>query len=466
MENLKLLIDGRTVAGEGNIDVMNPATGQRLTSAPSASRAQLDSAVKAARVAFPDWRDSGIEARREALMAVATMLEANSDLLGGLLTQEQGKPLAEAKREANVAALFFRAVARMEMPVRRQDSAHRKVELRRRPLGVVGAIVPWNFPLVLMALKLPAALLAGNTVVLKPAPTTPLATLKLGELLAEVLPRGVLNVVSGSPELGAWMTEHPDIDKLSFTGSTETGKRVMAGAAGTLKRVTLELGGNDAAIVLEDADPRQIAPLVFASAFQNNGQTCIAIKRLYIHERVHDALCAELATLADKAVVGDGLDPATQFGPLQNEMHYRKVLDMLADGRRHGRILAGGTVPQRPGWFLRPTIVTDIADGTQLVDEEQFGPVLPVLRFSSVDDAVARANRSCYGLGASVWSADAERAHAVAERLEAGTVWINKHGDLAPDVPFGGAKQSGLGSELGQNALDEFTQLQVINAVA
>ncbi len=465
MENLRLLIDGRRVTGDGDIEISNPATGRRLTLAPSASRAQLDSAVSAARNAFPEWRDLDIERRREALVAVAAVLETNADLLSEILTKEQGKPLVEAKREAIVAALFFRAAARLEIPVRQQDSAQRRVELRRRPLGVVGAIVPWNFPLVLMALKLPAALLAGNTVVLKPAPTTPLATLKLGELLAEVLPRGVLNVVSGSPELGAWMTEHPDIDKLSFTGSTETGKRVMAEAARTLKRVTLELGGNDAAIVLEDADPRQIAPLLFASAFQNNGQTCIAIKRLYVHERLHDALCTELATLADKAVVGDGLDLATQFGPLQNETHYRKVLEMLEDGRRHGRILAGGVVPDRPGWFLRPTIVTDIADGTRLVDEEQFGPVLPVLRFSSVDDAVARANRSCYGLGASVWSANAERAHAVAERLEAGTVWINKHGDLAPDVPFGGAKQSGIGSELGLNALDEFTQLQVINAV-
>lgn len=194
MENLKLLIGGRTVAGDGKIDVMNPATGQRLTSAPSASRAQLDSAVKAARVAFPSWRDSGIEARREVLIAVAAVLESNADLLGGLLTQEQGKPLAEAKREALVAALFFRAVARMELPVRQQNSAQRKVELRRRALGVVGAIVPWNFPLVLMALKLPAALLAGNTVVLKPAPTTPLATLKLGELLAEVLPQECLTL--------------------------------------------------------------------------------------------------------------------------------------------------------------------------------------------------------------------------------------------------------------------------------
>jgi acyl-CoA reductase-like NAD-dependent aldehyde dehydrogenase len=236
----------------------------------------------------------------------------------------------------------------------------------------------------------------------------------------------------------------------------------MAGAADSLKRITLELGGNDAGIVLDDVDPKTAAPKIFQSAFQNSGQVCIAMKRLYVHESIYDSMCDELVSLAKAAVIGDGLQQGTQLGPLQNKMQFQKVKDLIADAARHGTVMAGGDVPEK-GFFIRPTIVRDITDGTRLVDEEQFGPVLPVIKYSDPEDALARANASPYGLGGSIWSADLNRAHALAERMDAGTVWINKHLDLAPHIPFGGAKLSGLGAELGEEGLEEFTQLQVIN---
>jgi acyl-CoA reductase-like NAD-dependent aldehyde dehydrogenase len=314
-----------------------------------------------------------------------------------------------------------------------------------------------------MAFKVPAALLSGNTIVLKPAATTPLSTLRLAELIKDILPAGVLNVIADANDLGGELTAHPDVRKVSFTGSTATGSKVMAGAAAMLKRITLELGGNDAGIVLPDVDPKTAAPKIFQGAFQNSGQVCIAMKRLYVHESIYDAMCEELAALADAAVVGDGLEQGTQLGPLQNKMQYEKVKDLIEDARQHGNIIAGGTTPDRPGYFIRPTIVRDISDGSRLVDEEQFGPVLPVIKFSDPEDALSRANASNYGLGGSIWATDLDRAYSLAERMESGTVWINKHAELAPNIPFGGAKQSGLGVELGEEGLLEFTQLQVIN---
>ena len=273
----------------------------------------------------------------------------------------------------------------------------------------------------------------------------------------------MLNVIADANDLGAALVGHPDVAKISFTGSTATGAKVMAGAAATLKRVTLELGGNDAGIVLDDADPEKIAPLIFHSAFRNSGQVCIALKRLYVHEAIYDEMCGALANIAEQTIVGDGLEQGTQLGPLQNKAQYDKVLGLIDDAKAHGRIVAGGT-SQNPGYFIRPTIMRDITDGTRLVDEEQFGPVLPIIKFADPEDALARANASPYGLGASVWSSNSARAHALALRMEAGTVWINKHGELSPEVPFGGAKQSGFGLELGADGLLEFLQLKIVNA--
>jgi len=395
---------------------------------------------------------------------MADVIQNNAAELARLLTQEQGKPIGDATGEVYGAAAFFRYFTALDLPVKvLDDSEGRKVEAHRRPLGVIGAIVPWNFPLILMAFKVPAALLAGNTIVLKPAATTPLATLRMAELIKDLVPPGVLNVIADANDLGGELTAHPDVRKVSFTGSTATGSKVMAGAAAMLKRITLELGGNDAGIVLDDVDPKTAAPKIFQGAFQNSGQVCIAMKRLYVHESIYDAMCDELAALAEAAVVGDGLEQGTQLGPLQNKMQYEKVKEIIEDARQHGNIIAGGTTPDRPGYFIRPTIVRDISDGTRLVDEEQFGPVLPVIKFSDPEDALGRANASNYGLGGSIWAKDLDRAYALAERMESGTVWINKHSELAPNIPFGGAKQSGIGVELGEEGLLEFTQLQVIN---
>ena len=460
-----MLIGGALVRGSDTIDVINPANERVVARCPRASVEDLDAAIASANAAFPAWSAKSFEERGAVLLACAEMLEANVDRLAIILTSEQGKPISDAKAEVLGTAYYFRffATRRLELTLL-EDSDTRRIEAHRKPLGVIGAIVPWNYPLILMAFKLPAALLAGNTVVLKPAATTPLATLKFGELVADLFPPGVLNVIADANDLGAAISAHPGVRKISFTGSTETGKHVMAASAATLKRLTLELGGNDAALVLDDVDPKRIAPALFAGAFGNNGQTCIAIKRLYVADAVYDAVCGELAALADTAVVGDGFAEHTQFGPLQNRTQFNKVQALIDDSREHGEIIAGGTRVGDVGYFIRPTIVRDITEGSRLVDEEQFGPVLPVIRFADIDDAVLRANSSEFGLGGSVWSSDPERAYRVADRLQAGTVWINKHMDLTPDIPFGGMKYSGMGYELGDQGLTEFTQLKIVNS--
>ncbi len=463
MDEYRLLIAGNLVAGDGSMDVINPANETIVAHAPRASAAQLHEAVAAAKAAFPMWRATPLAERRRMLVEAAARLTENKDALARILTLEQGKPIADAIREILGTAGYFRHFATLDLPGGiLEDRDARKIEAHYAPLGVVAAIVPWNFPLALMGFKVPAALVAGNTVVLKPAATTPLTTLKFAELVHDIFPPGVFNVIADANDLGGLLSSHPDIAKISFTGSTATGAKVMAGAAATLKRVTLELGGNDAGIVLDDADIETVAPLVFHSAFRNSGQVCIALKRLYVQDGIYDAMCGALAGIAERTIIGDGLQQGTQLGPVQNKAQYEKVLDLIADAKTHGRIIAGGT-PQNPGYFIRPTIVRDISDGTRLVDEEQFGPVLPVIRFSDPEDVLARANASPYGLGGSIWSSNPARAHALALGMDAGTVWINKHGELSPEIPFGGAKQSGFGLELGHEGLREFLQLTIIN---
>ena len=464
MSDFNLLIDGKMVPGDQTMPVLNPATEEVLAQCPRASKSQLDAAVSAAKAAFPAWAAIPIEERRKLVGKMADTIEANTGELGRLLTSEQGKPLADATGEVMGMAGFFRYFSSLDLPMRViEDSGDRRVEAHRRPLGVIGAIIPWNYPLLLLSSKLPSALLAGNTIVVKPAPTTPLSTLKFAELVKDILPKGVLNVIADANDLGDHMTKHPDIGKISFTGSTATGQKVMASAAATLKRITLELGGNDASIVLDDVDPKKVAAGIFEGAFQNSGQVCLAIKRLYVHESVYDEICNELVAIAKNTVVGDGSKQGTKLGPLQNKMQYEKVKGFLEDARKNGNVIAGGAAMDRPGYFIEPTIVRDIKEGSRLVDEEQFGPVLPVIKYSDNEEVISRANATNYGLGASVWSSDTARAHKVASRIEAGTVWINKHLDMAPHIPFGGAKQSGIGTELAEEGLAEFTQLQIIN---
>jgi len=314
-----------------------------------------------------------------------------------------------------------------------------------------------------MAMKIGPGLITGNTIVAKPAPTTPLTSLLFAEIAAKVLPGGVLNIIVDNNDLGAAMTKHPGIAKVSFTGSTATGKKVMESVSSTLKRLTLELGGNDAAIVLDDVDVKTVAPRIFDAAMTNAGQICLATKRVYAHASIYDRLCEELARLASEAVVGDGLEQGVAIGPLQNKMPYEKVKGFLDDAHANGNVIAGGKALEREGYFIAPTIVRDIGDDSRLVREEQFGPVLPVLSFEDVEDAIARTNDTDYGLGGTVWTADPERGFAVASKVQSGTVWVNKFLDMPFDVPFRGAKQSGMGGENGIEGIEEYTQARIVN---
>ncbi|HLY58494.1 MAG TPA: aldehyde dehydrogenase family protein [Stellaceae bacterium] len=459
-----LLINGKLVKGAATLDVINPATEEVLVAAPRADEAQLNEAVKAAKAAFPSWSATPIVERAACVNALADALSEQQPDFARLLTQEQGKPLPDAMGELFGAIAMLRYYATLDLPLKvlKEDDTQKIVQ-QHSPLGVVAAITPWNFPMILLMLKVAPALMAGCTVVAKPAPTTPLTTLKFGEICARVLPPGVVNVIVDQNDLGGALTGHPDVAKVAFTGSTATGKKVMASVASTLKRLTLELGGNDAAIVLDDVDPKEVAPKLFAGATMNSGQVCLAIKRLYVHESQYDAICDELGKLAREAIVDDGLKQGTQMGPIQNKAQFEKVKGFIEDAKAHGKIVAGGEIADRKGYFIPPTIVRDIPDDARLVREEQFGPVLPVLRYSNVDDAIARANDTDYGLGGTVWATDLDRAFEVAKRIESGTVWINKHLDLPPDIPFTGSKQSGMGAEMGEEGLLEFTQAKVIN---
>jgi acyl-CoA reductase-like NAD-dependent aldehyde dehydrogenase len=460
-----MTIDGRNAKADRTFEVINPATGVRLADAPDCTRLQLDEAMEAATRAYNTWRLDDA-ARCAAMRAAATELEAAADELALILTAEQGKPLRDSIAEVHTVATWLRWYAEPSLadPEIVEDSETRKVSVHRRPLGPVAAITPWNFPIQMAGKKAAQALRPGNTVVVKPSPYTPLATLKLVELLQRVFPPGVVSAVSGGAELGQSMVEHPLTRKISFTGSTRAGKLVAAGAASDLKRVTLELGGNDAAIVLDDADVATAAAGIFDRAFINCGQTCAAIKRVYVAESVFDSIVDGLAGYAESAVIGDGMDPATDYGPLNNAPQLRIVSELVTDALNNGaRAVVGGEAPGDGGYFYRPTILTDVHDGLRIVDEEQFGPALPVMPFRDLEDAVDRANRSQFGLGGSVWTTDLEKGAELASRLECGTAWINTHAVNLPSQPFAGAHWSGIGIENGRWGMHEFTQIQSIH---
>ncbi|MDB5676742.1 MAG: aldehyde dehydrogenase [Sphingomonas bacterium] len=459
-----MTIGGKPVAAGATFDVVNPATEAVIAQAPDADRGQLDVAVDAARAAFPAWAATAIDERRAALDRLGDAVLAHIDDFKRLLTSEQGKPHGDAEMEIGGAGMWLKGAATLELPVTiNEDSADRYSETRHVPIGVVGAIAPWNFPMILAMFKVGPALLAGNTMVLKPSPFTPLTTLKFGELAAGILPPGVLNVISGGDALGPWMTEHPGIDKVSFTGSTATGRRVMQSASATLKRVTLELGGNDPAIVMPDVDVEKVAEELFWAAFRNNGQICIATKRMYVHEDIYESFKAALVAYAKTVKVGDGADQGTQIGPLNNKPQYDRVLDLIQDARDNGyQFLLGGETSEVPGYFIPITILDNPPESSRIVQEEQFGPVLPLLKFDDLDEVVTRANATDYGLGGSVWSKDEDRGFEIAARIASGTVWINETQHLTPMAAFGGMKQSGVGVEGGVEGLLEYTNAQTI----
>lgn len=461
-----LTIDGRPASGELTpLDVINPATEEVVVLTPSASPDQLDAAVTAARTAYPGWAAQPLGRRRAVVRRIADRIDENAAELARLLTTEQGKPLDNALAEVTRSAMWAREIA--DLPFEEEvliDDDVRTVVLRRTPLGVVGAIVPWNFPVSLAVWKIAPALVTGNTIIVKPSPNTPLTGLLLGELLRDVVPPGVVQVLTGGDELGPWLTAHPGIDKIAFTGSTTTGKKVMAAASERLARVTLELGGNDPAIVLPDVDVPEVAAKLFWAAFANSGQYCLAAKRLYVHQEIFEEFAAAMAAVAKAAVVGDGLVDGTRLGPLQNRTQLDLVRSFVEESRERGdRIVVDVPVETERGYFLGPVVVADPPDDSRLVTEEPFGPVVPLLSWREDDDVVERANSSRYGLGASVWGADRERAEGLARRLASGVVWVNEVQVLLPQMPMGGHRESGIGRENGVEGLLEYTNTQSLS---
>ncbi|HEX7821626.1 MAG TPA: aldehyde dehydrogenase family protein [Sphingobium sp.] len=445
-------------------DVVNPATGQVFAQAQDHDERDLHAAITAAQTAFSSWsRDSDV--RRRALIACSQAIRADAEALGRLLMLEQGKPLAKAVGEVMGAARWFEHTASLALdPVTVRDDGDMQVVVHRRPLGVVAGIAPWNYPVMTAAWKIAPALLAGNTIVLKPSPFTPLSTLRLGEIIAPLLPYGVVAIISGGDALGAALAAHPAIRKVTFTGSTAAGKSIASAAGQDIKRLTLELGGNDAAIVLDDADPDAIIEKLFWGAFQNSGQVCSAIKRLYIHESKFDAVVERLHDRVRRTIVGDGADPATELGPLTTRRQLETVSTLAADSAERGaRILDGAAIPPGAGYFFAPTLVLGLSDDAPLVVREQFGPLLPILSFSDEAEVIERANTTSFGLSGSVWSGNVERATELAAQLECGTAWVNQHLSVQPDAPVSGRKWSGLGAENGQWGLNGFLDLQTVS---
>ncbi len=464
--NFVMSINGDAVTTEHTQPVYNPATRAVFAQVPDASREQLDQTVGFARAALKGWAATPAEGRQAALERYASLIEAHAEEFVSLLTREQGKPKAGAEWEVFGSVDWLRAVASQRLPDEVvEDGDDRRVVTRFTPVGVVGAIVPWNFPILLAIWKIAPALMAGCTMILKPSPYTPLCDLKLVELAQEAFPPGVINAVSGGDDLGIWMTTHPDINKIAFTGSTETGRHVMKSASETIKRVTLELGGNDPAIVLPDVDAKTVAPQLFWAAFQNNAQFCNSTKRLYIHEDVYDEVKDALVDFINENIkVGDGAEADTDLGPIQNSMQYGKVQDYFADCHANGYGFAvGGDIDETAaGWFVPVSLVDNPPDDSRIVCEEPFGPILPLLKWSDEADVIARANDTIYGLGASVWGKDQEAVERIGSQLEAGTVWLNEVHQYSPFQAFGGHKQSGLGCENSLHGLMEYTNWQTV----
>jgi len=463
MRDHTMTINGRAVAGKRTIEVVNPATGKVFAEAPDCTREQLDDAMQGAKEAFPAWRDNpGL--RTEVMLACADAIDAAAEELSLLQTLEQGMPLDQSRGVARACANSFRRYADLQIPAEViQDDGNARIEVVRRALGVIAVIKPWNFPLVQATTEVAPAFRAGNTVVMKPSPYTPLSTLAVGELLREIVPAGALSFVSGGDQVGQWMVEHPVPRGVSFTGSVASGKLVASAASADLKRLLLELGGNDPAIVLPDVDPGELAGRLFWTAFRNAGQVCIAVKRAYVPESLHGAVVDALAERARAVKVGNGLDDGVEIGPISNAMQFERVKGLVADAIAGGATaVTGGRALDGPGYFYEPTILTGVREGSRIVDEEQFGPVLPVMSYRTVEEALERANATSFGLGASVWSADPARAWAVAQKLESGSVWVNTHDGKNERAPVAGMKWSGVGAKNGLWSILAYTDPQAV----
>jgi acyl-CoA reductase-like NAD-dependent aldehyde dehydrogenase len=454
-------INGKLVAdAKETFQVFNPATNEVLANVPLATKDQLEEAVAGSKKAFKNWSALSWDERARHLKEFAEALDVHKDEFKTLLTQEQGKPrhsMADTCIEFTNQWIKDYALRRLKPEVIEETDSH-IVEVHHVPLGVVGMIMPWNFPYLLALWQIAPCLLVGNACILKPSPNTPLTSLRFGEIAAQVFPAGVLNVLSGGNDFGAWMTEHPGIEKIAFTGSIATGKKIMAGCADRVKHLTLEMGGNDPAIVLPDADISAIVPTVCLAALGNSGQWCIAVKRIYVHSSIHAEFVKQFVAFAKKLKVGNGLDPSSDLGPIQNKMQYNKLINMMEDIKKNGyKIVLGGEIDQNlDGNFVPVTVVDNPPENSRIVKEEQFGPIVPIMAYDDVEDAIERANNTRFGLGASVWGKNRDQAVAVAKRLEAGTVWVNEIHIHGVDIPFGGVKESGFGVENGYVGLKAY----------
>ncbi len=466
-QHYTLSINGENIPGDnGSFAIYNPANQDLLGLAPKSTPAQVELAVAAARTAQPAWAALDDATRKGYIKRVAEVLSQQSHYLAEWITREQGKPLAGPgslfEMQACVGWTQVATMLELPMEVVFEDETRRD-ELHRKPMGVVAAIAPWNWPLMIAIWQIMPALRVGNTVVLKPSEYTPLGTLEMVRLINEVLPPGVLNTVSGDGKVGDTLVRHPDVKKIMFTGSSATGRKIIEASAGNMARLTLELGGNDAAIVLPGCDPQAIAEGLFWGAFINMGQTCACAKRLYVHSSQYEAVIQALKDVVVRMPMGDGMKDGIVMGPVQNRMQFDKVCALVEVARNNGARIVTGGAPMGEGLFYPVTLVADVKDGTRLVDEEQFGPVLPIIAYDDVQEAIYHANRLDAGLGASVWGSDVQEAQKVASQLQAGTVWINQHGAVHPMVPFGGVKGSGYGVEFGLEGLKAVTVPQVIS---
>ena len=467
MKTYPLIVDGQLITTGKMLEVENPADGSIVGQCPTADLALLDRAVAAARKALPAWSATPDSERVAKLMQIGDLIEKHHAELAELVTREQGKPQngMGANVEAGGTAAWARVTAGLSIPVETvQDDAAGKITIERRPVGVVGSITPWNWPMLIAAWHVMPALRAGCTVVNKPASCTPLSTLRLYELMNSVLPPGVVNCIAGPGVIGDRMSKHPGINKIVFTGSTGTGKSVLAGTVETVKRVTLELGGNDAGIILPGTKIDPLLEKLFWGCFINGGQTCAALKRLYVHESQYEEVASKFADYVAKIPVGNGMDPKSLIGPVTNAAQREVVSSFVEDARKKGaRILTGGKMPSGPGYFYPLTVVADCTDDMLLVKEEQFGPAIPLIKYQTVEEAIARANALDVGLGGSVWGNDVAEATRYAVRMECGTTWVNQHGGLHPLACFGGVKSSGLGTEFNVDGLKEYMTIQTVN---
>lgn len=460
------VVGGHDLTSGRAFPVIDPATEEIFAHCDFADTALVEHAIAAAMEASPVWIAAGLSPRAAALQECGMLVEKNVEEWAHLLTREQGKPLAKARDEIMLAAAWFRWTAELTLldEVLPSDGVAR-VRLRRHPFGVVAAITPWNYPIILAVCKIAPALLAGNTVILKPSEYTPLTSVLLVRALQAALPPGVLNVLPGDMQVSRALAEHPMVRKVSFTGSIPAGQAIMAAASTGVKSVTLELGGNDPAIVFPGCDVGAVAPRILEHAFANSGQFCAAIKRLYVHTSLERPLLDRLTALAEDLRVGAGIDRATQLGPLTHGRQLARVSWLVEEARRRGAtILTGGRRVGTRGFFYAPTIVSKLRDEDPLVQEEQFGPVLPVLAFDDADELLPRVNSTVFGLGASIWCPDLSFAENYADRIVAGTVWINQHAALSAHIPFGGTKLSGRGYEYGRWGLEEYVELRVRNS--